>query len=352
MEHLTKFVYYSNEISKFRKGENVNPRRVQIDPVAFCNHDCQFCTYRYTRDEDMNALFNLKDMIPYPKFVELLDDFFVLGVRAIELTGGGEPSLHPQFVSILKELNARSFQIGLITNGAWKSRDFMAIVDELKYARWVRFSLDAATYNTHKITHSSRDGDFEMALKAIKYMSKTSSTTGVSFIVQKQNLHEIEDAVQLSESLGADYIRLGGVVFEGEKIDDIELDLDQHNMVLELIPQMKRKYNIKIVDNFSTRSCVDFATYLPGEKCYYAHLGTTIGADLKLYPCCIWKYRPAGVISDLNKVSFVESWQSGAVSKFFENFDISEQCNRCYLKDKNDFIHSLVSKDLTHVDFV
>ena len=97
MEHLIKLAHYQKELEQFSNNELVIPRRVQIDPVAFCNHDCSFCTYRYTQDDDMNALFNLKDIIPLRKMLEIFDDCVELGVKAVEITGGGEPSLHPHF---------------------------------------------------------------------------------------------------------------------------------------------------------------------------------------------------------------------------------------------------------------
>lgn len=354
MKHLAKFFHYQKELKQFRQNELVIPRRVQIDPVSFCNHDCQFCTYRYTRDADMNALFDLKDQIPYPKFLGILDDCVDLDIKAIELTGGGEPSLHPQFTDVLREINERDIEIGLITNGAWRDKHFTEIVNQLGPAKWVRFSLDAATAETHKRTHASKTGDFEKAIFAIQSLvDRTSATVGISFIVQNQNVHEIEDAVKLAEELGVDYIRIGGVMFEGtERIDHMELTLEEHVETMELIKKLQSSYSVDILNNFDDRSCTDFGRYKQGDTCYYSYLGTVIGADLRLYPCCIWKYRPDGVIADLNEIGFSEAWRSGAINKFYESFDIGEKCKRCYLKDKNDFLHLVTQPDVEHVNFV
>ena len=353
MNHLVKLSRYKKELAQFKKGELVIPRRVQIDPVSYCNHDCQFCTYRYTRDADMNALFDLKDMIPYPKFIEILDDCVELDIKAIELTGGGEPSLHREFVDILKEINDRNIEIGLITNGAWRPKYFDLISDQLQTAEWVRFSLDAATPETHKKTHSSKTGDFEIAISAIQSLIGGETTVGISFIVQNQNVHEIEDAVKLAEELKVDYIRLGGVMFEGtERIDHMELTLEEHVETMELIKKLQSSYDVNIIDNFADRSCTDFERYETGDTCYYSYLGTVIGADLRLYPCCIWKYRPGGVIADLNEVRLADAWLSRAIDKFYESFDIGEKCKRCYLKDKNDFVHLILQDEIEHVNFV
>ena len=352
MQHLIKLAHYQKELAQFRNSELVIPRRVQIDPVAFCNHDCQFCTYRYTRNEDMNALFNLKDIIPLSKMLEIFDDCVELGVKAVEITGGGEPSLHPHFTTMLSELNARGLEIGLITNGSWRDTQFESAVRALKKAKWVRFSLDAATPETHRITHASKRGDFERALNAIKAVTSSNIMVGISFIVQKQNMPEIVDAVRLAEKMRVNYIRFGGVVFEGERIENIELSLQEHAETAELIHRLSESSTVEIIDNFSTRSCTDFQRYMPGDTCYYSYLGTTIGADLRLYPCCVWKYRPDGVIADLNRIGFAEAWRSGVIDTFYKSFDIAQQCNRCYLKDKNDFVASLLDRNVRHINFV
>ena len=355
MQSLGKFGYYQDELESFRDNEPVRLRRIQLDPVSFCSHDCQFCTYRYNRgsnDPDMNALFNESDLLSLEKIEEIFDDCVEVGVKAVELTGGGEPTLHPKFPEILQMLNERGLEIGLITNGAWRDKPFDTIVSELKSATWARFSLDAATQKTHSITHSAPKRDFDTAINAIKMLvAHKTVDVGISFIVQKSNYHEIEAAVDLAEDLGVKYIRIGGVFYEGERIDHIELTPDQHKEVSGVIQGIQESNRSVVVsDDFSNRSLVVFDRYNKGDTCYYAHLATTIGADGKLYACCVWKYRPDGLIADLNEVRLAEAWQSGVVKEFFNGFDISEKCKKCYLKEKNDFLHMLVNAE--HVNFV
>ena len=350
VEHLVKIAHYQKELGQFERGELVLPRRIQIDPVSVCNHDCGFCTYRYTRDEDMNALFDLKDVIPLPQMLDIFDDCVDLGVRAIELTGGGEPSLHRDFPAILGELNCRDLEIGLITNGAWRKNQFDDVVSGLWEAEWVRFSLDAATPETHEVTHGARAGDFERALVAIDAFREAPVTVGLSFIVQKQNMHEIEAFADLATELGVDYIRYGGVVFEGERIDEIELSRGEHGDVVKRIESLD--CGVDVIDNFSARSCVEFDRYEEGDTCFYSYLGLTIGADLRLYPCCVWKYRPEGVIADLNKVGLADALRSGVLDEFYKSFSIAGRCNRCYLKDKNDMVAVLLDPNVEHLNFV
>ena len=352
MNNPIKITRYRKELDQFRRGELVVPRKVQIDPVSFCNHDCPFCIYRYDRDADMNALFDLKDILPLAKITEILQDCADLGIKAVELTGGGEPTLHPEFPSILETVLYLGLDLAMVTNGAWQDKHFDQSIKYLSRAEWVRFSLDAATPDTHRIVHASRKGDFEKACKAIEILSASECTVGISFIVQRGNVHEVSEIVPLAEKLGVDYVRIGGVVFEGERIDDIELSITEHIKTAEIVRDIVDTSDINVQDDFSSRSCKTYPQYNAGDTCYYSYLSTTIGADGRLYPCCIWKYRPDGVIADLNEVRLSDVWRSGVVDEYYKKFDISEKCTRCFLKPKNDFVALMLSDTIPHLNYV
>ena len=354
MNFLARFGHYQKELEDLKAGRTPGLRRIQLDPIAGCNHSCGFCIYRYNRgddDPDMNALFNESNILTIEKLRELFDDFVKVGIRAVEITGGGEPTLHPDFPEILDMLNQRKIEIGLVTHGAWKDNHFDGIVRQMKRATWARFSLDSATPETHLITHSSREGDFDKAIQSIRSLvAHNTVDVGISFIVQKGNLHEIVGAANLASALGVKYIRFGGVVFEGDKIEHIELTEEEHNYASAEIEKVVKSQMIPVVNAFDNRSLMNFERYNPGDTCYYSHLATVIGADAKLYVCCVWKYRPDGVIADLSDQSFADVWNGGALKKYYEKFDISEKCNRCFLKDKNDMLHAFVEAE--HINFV
>lgn len=350
-KHLAKFGYYQKELEQFRSKQPVSLRRIQVDPVSYCNHDCPFCIYRYDRNEDMNALFDVKDRLPFEKMIEIFEDCVVLGVQSVELTGGGEPSLHPQFPEILAALADRGLDIGLVTNGAWREKHFDAIVDGLSPATWVRFSLDSATSEVHRKTHAAGKNDFQTAIRAIEALVAHGTVdVGISFVVQQSNSHELEAGYRLAERLGVKYFRVGGIVFEGERIDHIELTPAEHARVGQELSDLKQDLSdVELIDNWTTRSLAEFPRYTEGDTCYYSHMAYTIGADGKVYPCCIWKYRPKGVIADLYEERLVDVWRRNAIDTFYEGFSIAEACTRCFLKDRNDLIHSFVTAE--HINF-
>src|SRR5215831_15537667 len=113
-----------------------------------CNQACHFCAYRdptYTSSQLFHIAgnYNPNRMLPFEKVMEILDDCEEIGVKAIQLTGGGEPTVYPRFQEVTEEIGKRGIQWSLVTNGVLaKKWDFSK-------ASWIRVSLDAATSATY-----------------------------------------------------------------------------------------------------------------------------------------------------------------------------------------------------------
>src|SRR3990167_8685596 len=100
-------IYSPNKASKhpaslaiLQEGGQPNPIHVQLVISDLCNHRCGWCAYRLD-GYSSNKLFkiiqpdgevnnNPNRMIPLEKVKEIVDDCAAMGVKAIQLTGGGE----------------------------------------------------------------------------------------------------------------------------------------------------------------------------------------------------------------------------------------------------------------------
>ena len=354
-----KILHHPDRIEAFQTDKCVYPVQISIDPVAACNHDCVFCRYHSDYSNPFNANLNLSDVLPFPKIIEILDDCVEMGIYAVEFSGGGEPSLHPKFVEILTAVCDRKLEIGLITNGCgvnWERyADNMANL-LANTAQWVRFSIDAATAETHQIVHKGQSHDFETLCNSVRLAADKDFTVGFSFVVQRENAHEIRDAAILSHELGCDYIRFAAymptdIASSSEATAYYSDDfIEQIQEQLALIPSQIQAFN-----DFSARSAIheNYGSYEKGDYCFYSDLAPLIGADLRVYPCCIWKYHPDAVIGSLEDQSFKTLWESDARQKMFEKLDISERCLSCFLKPKNDAIKYITSPNQAeHLNFI
>ena len=141
-----RVLQHPERFRKFLMGQELDivPVTVQMWPSLSCDVRCPTCPYRLTdaRDEaDRDAALHL---MPFDLFKRLVCSLKEAGVKAVFLTGGGEPLLHPEIASMACELQSIGLSWGLFTNGI----SLTAEIGEklLRAAPGVfRVSLDAGT---------------------------------------------------------------------------------------------------------------------------------------------------------------------------------------------------------------
>lgn len=86
------------------------PITADIFLTNYCNNKCPYCTYRrWELDADAKA-------ITYDEFCRYAEKLYSLGVRGFILTGGGEPTLNPDFLKITHYLEENNLHYGINTN--------------------------------------------------------------------------------------------------------------------------------------------------------------------------------------------------------------------------------------------
>jgi molybdenum cofactor biosynthesis enzyme MoaA len=163
-----KFVHHKDKIEFMKQGILVTPLQVQIVISNRCNHRCSFCAYRL-KNFTTNQLFNEIDVIPTDKVLEIIDDCVDMNVKAIQYTGGGEPTVHPECHKILAHTLNCGLDLALVTNGLALTSEMIHL---LAAATWIRVSLDAATPNTYcSIRHVTKHA-FSQVLDNIEALAK------------------------------------------------------------------------------------------------------------------------------------------------------------------------------------
>ena len=82
-------------------------------------------------------------------------DFVDMGVRAVNWTGGGEPTINSHLKEAITYLGKNNIKMGMFTNGTLLDKWdlFETIVDNMT---WLRFSVDAGTRETYNSIRRSR----------------------------------------------------------------------------------------------------------------------------------------------------------------------------------------------------
>ena len=323
-----------------------DPAQVQLMITNRCNHNCAFCAYRSTRS-DSSQTFDHRDQIPTERCMNLLQELKDTGAEAIQFTGGGEPTVHPDFYLILNKAQKLGLSTALVTNGSLLYDISMTDILNLS---WLRVSIDAATPETYcKIRHVPID-TFEKVIHNLKYIVDMKDRTGsgprigIGFVVNPDNWAETSLAINLAANIGVDNIRISAAFFK----DSAEEHMIYMNKVNEMIETTQ--VPIKVFNLFGHR-LKDLIQKGPKyKKCQYARLVPLIGADQNVYTCCCLAYNNAGLIGSIKDTGFFEFW--GTIAKKFYRNHTTKNCNICMFNNKNEFINYMINSDSEDVEWI
>ncbi len=315
-----KIVHHPEKLAEMRAGKQPVPLQVQLIISDLCNHSCNFCAYRldgYTS----NQHFGVKDpltevvnnnpnrMIPYEKCVEILDDCVEMGIPAIQITGGGEPTVHPKASEIFCAVLERNLDLALVTNGTLIPDKMLK---PLSRATWIRVSLDAGNAKTYAWTRKVPASFFEKTwanVRRIVEVKSDATILGIGFVVTRENHPEILKCAELAKASGANNFRISAAFTQD--------DYEYHKPHFEVAAEMAGKAvadlsdaRFKIFNLFDDR-INDLKQQRPDYSfCSYMNLNVYIGGDLKLYRCCTTAYNDQGEYGSIANRRFKDVWAS------------------------------------------
>jgi organic radical activating enzyme len=136
---LTKMMRNVERLYLIKKHGIFKPISLQLAPTSKCNLDCWFCSVKNRNNETLH----LKDI------KNAVDEFHDLGIKTIELTGGGDPTQYDWINELIDYIHKKNIRIGFITNGY--SLNEKLSDETLQKLTWLRVSM-----NTYDIK-----GDFQ-----------------------------------------------------------------------------------------------------------------------------------------------------------------------------------------------
>lgn len=110
------------------------PITLQLAPTDHCNLKCSFCSVK-NRDGDVLKLDRIEKAVL---------DLKEMGLKAVEITGGGEPTLYSKINELIEFLWRIGLDIGLITNGIALDKNLPPT--SLLRLQWIRISLNSLDY--------------------------------------------------------------------------------------------------------------------------------------------------------------------------------------------------------------
>lgn len=362
-----KFFAHEEAMVNLRNGKG-QPIVTHVMLTDVCNHSCAFCSVHHRAG----------DSLAYDDILAYLDILQPFGLKAVILSGGGNPILYKNknknFNDVVNAIHGRGLQIGLITNGMpLKDYDgrrswMTATPSTLDRLLWIRISMAGLDHDERQVFVPDVDP------------SKT--TLGFSYVAH-DIYDEPADKAHGKVSTQADLITQGTSVWRFEdRMDELEKQIQQYVATYSpkyvrllpnclepnLIPQRVKQLELMAkAINFEVDKEVVFIQDKPPKApkaCYLGYIHPVLNCDGYVYPCdsCVLN---AAADHKFNNAWQICKWQDVA-SLYTRKVrsliaDPGKTCPGCVFSGSNAILGSVVdgTADLVpptqtpeHVNFV
>lgn len=203
-----------NHLKLWNQKNPKGPYKLQFNPTDRCNLECIFCWQRDT------SRVSYENEISTKRYIELIKEADELGVKEVQVTGGGEPFCRPETtLRLMEETKKYEMSGSLITNGTLFTDE---IIKKIVSIGWdeIIFSLDSPDSKTHDYLRN-KEGSFYKTVGAIKkFMGyKNKPKLCIHIVLCNKNYHQLPELIELSNKLGIKNIFIEPIVTVTETVD-------------------------------------------------------------------------------------------------------------------------------------
>ena len=332
-------------------GKIMAPVHIRIKPTNICNHRCWYCAYK-AEGLQLGKDMVVKDTIPLPRMMEIVEDIAAMGVQAITFSGGGEPFCYPHLVPAVKELIRNKIRIASLTNGALLQGEAAELF--ARHGTWVRVSMDGWDDASYMKYRGTKDGEFTRIIHNIREFKayKGPCQLGVSFILDKDNYGHFYDLAKLLKSIGVDSVKVSPCIVSNTSEGNNAYHDPFFNEAAAVIRKAVADLSGGTFELYNAYHRQEINFSKDYTWCPYLQILPIIGADLNIYSCQDKAYNlDCGLTGSIKDVRFRDFWFSDK-NKFFR-INPSRDCDHhCVADGKNRMVLEYLGADPQHLGFV
>ena len=332
----TKVFFHYKKLRELQHKKIVMPVTCEIDLTdGFCNNKCKHCFF----GTDLKSTPVLIDTKEVKKVIKELYDN---GVKAVEFTGGGEPTTHPNICDILAYAIDLGLDVGLITNGLLLDK-IETLVSKLKF---IRISLDAASDHVYRKVHGV--DCFETIIDNIRKIESAvrREKIGIGFLIVPENVCDITDATALANELGVRFIQYRPASLPYETSDSVWLEAEAKvkNAITLNKPEKLQIFDAGVKWKH-LNNCRKYS------QCHTNTLVAVIKANGDIPLCVLKRNEEDKIVGNIYNGGFVGNWFSERHLKLIDNINLNKCRKPCKHDSYNIVCEALIS-DLYHKNFI
>ncbi|HEX68453.1 MAG TPA: radical SAM/SPASM domain-containing protein [bacterium] len=248
----------NRRVKEFLEGKEIlslGPRILELSITTACDSSCLGCWCHspfVDFPQEKKGLF-----LPFNIIEELICELKEKGLEEVQISGAGEPLLHPQLKEIISLIKRKGIRCHLVTNflSAGDEEILFFIEEGLDL---LTVSLWAGTPETFVLLHPNRkEEDFERISEKLKKLRKERDERGkfypkvkVYHVLNHLNAEEMEVMLQHALDVGADMIEFKSIDIIPGKTDFLAFTENDVQVLLESIERLKKKVDFPYSVNY------------------------------------------------------------------------------------------------------
>jgi pyruvate-formate lyase-activating enzyme len=178
------------------------PGLLMLRLMSRCNEKCIFCMVEeeIQKSDDVEYDEAVKRILAQPEGTRI--EFF-----------GGEPTIYPRFLDLIKLARARGHSCSIATNcRAFHSEKFTKALADLDPTQiYIRTSFYGDTAELHDY-YTATPGSYLQTIKGVKNIVAAGFRCQVNIVILKQNVERLVQMTRLIHSLGVPRIKFGNLI--------------------------------------------------------------------------------------------------------------------------------------------
>jgi radical SAM protein with 4Fe4S-binding SPASM domain len=300
-----------------------SPVYINLMLTKNCNQHCGFC-YLDCRPGNVYT--------PYRTLKKIIDKCADAEIFEINLFGG-EPTLYPRFLDLVKYCKDYGFNVGFSSNGTLIDKKF---VDELRdYADGVTISIHGFKKTHEQLTQ--KRNSYEKAINAVNLLLDANIPTSVNFTLNKKNKDELYNFGRyVLDNFDVGSFEAGRLIQTGRgKIyrNILDLSIAEYNKCFAELYELSKDYTKKVELSDAFPFCLlekeEYIDLMHGCSAGIDFCGINGEGGVKI--CHAFDFE----IGNIFETPLEEIWQNSKELEEFRSLNwVSEPCNNCSYFEK------------------
>ncbi len=356
-------------IKSWLEGKREPPFVLEIRPTNNCNLDCLSCKARGKERFVPN-----EEVISDEEYVKMINDAGKMGVKFIQIVGGGEPLMRRNATfSMMKAIKKFGMEGFLVTNGTLFDEEIVKELIKVEFDS-IFFSLDGPDKETNDFLRGR--GSFNKTINSLelfsywkKKLNKNKPRITLGPVLSSKNFDKIEKFVELAKKFDVEEITLQPIMVPDNNLGRLlKLSKEQKLKCRDFLKRglsLAKDYgihtNFEELDDSLIEKSTEIEQVIKNDSdkhkhkflitpCFEPFFFISIHANGKAYPCCIDDDKLN--FGNIKQDSLSEIWFGKPFDSFRNNIlnrALSSKCKECCgtLVMENREIREKLSKLLT-----